>query len=214
MCSRQVASPLDASQYALLVSMGHGGVVYVNGVVVAVINIDGSPDFWNNAASCQPSYGVWQSPILIGSALLVPGPNVIAVELHECGNSDDLYFAAALVADAADVATPFVPAPQVAVGCVPGSRPQNDLTLTSWTALFGATVSSSLAITIPTGSRVLLDAAVVVVGSIEVQYVWVGSGEGRLRRGDVCCVLTHVTTRQARSRGCLLLRVTRSCRVG
>ena len=165
----QIGSPYDASQYALIVSMGHGGVVYVNGVAVATINLAPGSNYYSRAGTCQPAYGQWQAPIVFGSALLRPGPNVIAVEVHFCSSTYDLYFAAALVADAADFNTPYVPSPQIAVGCANGSRPQDDNTLSSWTSLFGSALSPNLTIVIPTGLRVLLDTSVVVVASITVK---------------------------------------------
>ena len=167
----QVTNPFDAAQYALLVSLAHGGGVYVNGVAVATVNLTPGTACYRRAATCQPVYGQWQAPIVFGSALLRRGVNVIAAEVHTCANATDLYFAAALVVDTADLATRYAPAPQVAVACVNGSRPEDDASLSSWTELFGATAAPGSAVAIPSGLRVLLDAPVVLVGVLIVRYV-------------------------------------------
>jgi hypothetical protein len=170
----QIANPHTVDEYALLISAHHSANVYINGVLVANINIDAAPNDWSKAASCINS-DTWASlpAVRFGSGLLVPGDNLIAIEVHRCNLRNDMHMTAVLVAGAASTAGP---AQQVAATCVTGSKPEDDPTLVPWSTLFGVTQSTALDLVIPASTKVLMDQPSVLVGKITVAYVSAGSG--------------------------------------
>src|SRR5262249_7730456 len=88
-----VASNLSISQLALSHVIDDGAVIYLNGVEVHRPNMRAGNITFTTQASAAVSHAVTQGPFGISLANLVPGDNVLAVEVHQNGTaSPDVAF--------------------------------------------------------------------------------------------------------------------------
>jgi alkaline phosphatase len=84
-----VDEPSGYAGLSLRILRDDGAVVYLNGIEVARYSLPDGPVSYNTWASTAADYP-WDPAVLIPS-LLVPGPNVLAVEVHQCNStSSDL----------------------------------------------------------------------------------------------------------------------------
>ena len=109
-----------------------------------------------------------RAQISFGSALLVPGRNLIAVEVHQAPTGYDDLLLAAVLAGSAAVPTP-APGPFPTCAGAPET-----VAATSWATQFPGLVTGA-SVVVPTGARVLVDSQPPELGIITVQYVrhWV-----------------------------------------
>jgi len=121
-----------------------GGVVYLNGVEVFRSNMPDGPIAFNTLAPLAVDESTFYEAA-ISPALLVAGPNLVAVEIHQSNPaSSDISFDLALVANAGSTTNP-PPVPPTIV-----NQPQ------SQTVLAGATVTFSVGAT----------------GTLPLEYAW------------------------------------------
>lgn len=86
--------------------LSDGAVWYLNGTEVWRANMPpGEPQATTPAAS-DVITPVWSQPQLLPSGLLAPGTNILAVEVHSAGQTNDLVFAASLRLHATNVLVP------------------------------------------------------------------------------------------------------------
>lgn len=98
-------SPADTGA-ELRALLSDGAVWYLNGTEVWRVNMPpGEPQATTPAAS-EVTAPVWSRPQPLPSALLVPGTNILAVEVHSAGQTNDLVFAASLSLHATNVLVP------------------------------------------------------------------------------------------------------------
>jgi hypothetical protein len=88
-----VASNLSISQLSLSHVIDDGAVVYLNGVEVHRTNMPAGTITFTTQASSAVNHAVTQGPFGISLASLIPGDNVLAVEVHQNGTaSPDVAF--------------------------------------------------------------------------------------------------------------------------
>jgi hypothetical protein len=129
---------------------------YINGQEFVQVNMPASAasNWWVSAPAEVPvSASMRYSRLAIPSSLLLPGSNVIAVQVRQAdGGFDNLLFTAALVAGG--VATPSYLQTPVAVDCV--TPPESVPGAVMWSSLFPS-LAVDASVVIRTGQRVVLD---------------------------------------------------------
>src|SRR4030095_973040 len=102
----------DISSLTMRLLRDDGGVVYLNGVEVFRGNMPAGPITFNSLAVVAAENTIDEAPV--PPALLVAGPNVIAVEIHQNAlASSDISFDLELVANASGPTNPPPVAPTI-----------------------------------------------------------------------------------------------------